>query len=123
MWIILKRGEKHRPGDQMCCGRESWYNPCNATWEAWDKGRAPNEIVRRELKGWEAVEYALRQEVLGNDVEGCQTTPLFWDCECEEDYITPYSEFGTCARCGAHDSRQPDSRIAEVIMKLIIERA
>ena len=115
MWIVIEEGVPFKEGDEMWC-LGGWSKTSNA-YEARGLAR------RRNLTGWEAVEYALRQEVLGNDVEGCQTTPLFWDCECEKDYITPYSEFGTCARCGANDSRQPDSRIAEVIMKLISGRS
>jgi hypothetical protein len=42
------------------------------------------------------------------------TTPLFWDCECEEDFIHPASESG-CPRCGSQRERAPDARVDEVL--------
>ena len=42
------------------------------------------------------------------------TTPLFWDCECEEDFIYPASENG-CLRCGSQRQHQPDARVDEVL--------
>jgi hypothetical protein len=42
------------------------------------------------------------------------TTPLFWDCECELNYIHPASE-QVCPVCRMNQSEQPDSRITEVL--------
>ena len=42
------------------------------------------------------------------------TTPLFWDCECELDYIQTKS-LPKCDRCGAFQDDQPDSMIDEVL--------
>jgi hypothetical protein len=42
------------------------------------------------------------------------TTPLFWDCECELDYIHPASE-QACPVCRTNQSEQPDSIITEVL--------
>jgi len=65
MFILLKEGEKRLPGDQMCCGAESWYNPCDETWKLWEQGYLKN-AVRRELKGWDAVNYAIKTELTEN---------------------------------------------------------
>ncbi len=53
-----------------------------------------------------------------------QTTPEFWDCECDDapggkpgSYIHPASE-PTCAKCGSHKDESPDSRVDEVIKLL-----
>jgi hypothetical protein len=48
-------------------------------------------------------------------MKDCETTPLFWDCECEKDYIHTQSE-PTCERCGSKKEEQPDSRINEVLL-------
>jgi hypothetical protein len=42
------------------------------------------------------------------------TTPLYWDCECLEDYIHPKKE-NNCIYCGAEADFQPESRVNEVI--------
>ena len=42
------------------------------------------------------------------------TTPLFWDCECEENYIHSCTE-ETCLACGATNKEAPTSRVNEVI--------
>ena len=43
------------------------------------------------------------------------TTPNFWDCECDEDYIHIRSpEDVCCTRCHATFDEQPDSRTNEV---------
>ncbi len=41
------------------------------------------------------------------------TTPLFWDCECEQGYIHSCTE-ETCAICKATREESPDSRIDEI---------
>ena len=43
-----------------------------------------------------------------------RTTPLFWDCECEEFYIHDKDLCTECSICGTHMDDQPDSRISEV---------
>ena len=45
---------------------------------------------------------------------GFYTTSLFWDCECEEDYIHPLWD-DVCPACGSGRDDAPDSRINEVI--------
>jgi hypothetical protein len=42
------------------------------------------------------------------------TTPEYWDCECEENYIHPKSQ-KKCHICNTFSKDQPDSRISEVI--------
>ena len=42
------------------------------------------------------------------------TTPLFWDCECEENYIHSCTE-ETCPACGTTREEAPDARVNEVI--------
>jgi hypothetical protein len=41
-------------------------------------------------------------------------TPLFWDCECEDDYIHPASE-PICYRCHFEREESPDARVPEVL--------
>jgi hypothetical protein len=41
------------------------------------------------------------------------TTSLFWDCECEEDYIHTLTE-ENCPACGATRENAPDARVNEV---------
>ena len=48
------------------------------------------------------------------DKGGFFTTFLFWDCECEEDYIHPLWD-EVCPACGSRREDAPDSRINEVI--------
>ncbi len=42
------------------------------------------------------------------------TTPLFWDCECDDRYIHPRTQ-SSCALCGASIIDAPDARVNEVI--------
>ena len=42
------------------------------------------------------------------------TTPLFWDCECEDDYIHSASE-PICYRCQTEREESPDARALEVL--------
>lgn len=46
--------------------------------------------------------------------------PLFWDCECEKNYIHPKTH-AMCPYCGAWAKDQPDSRVEEV-EKMLKER-
>lgn len=50
--------------------------------------------------------------------DGLCTTPLFWDCECENNYIHPASD-ESCILCGAIREEQPDSRVDEVLQQHI----
>ena len=43
------------------------------------------------------------------------TTDLWWDCECEADYIHSKSTTTTCPDCGTSAEDQPDSRVDEVL--------
>ena len=45
---------------------------------------------------------------------GFYTTSLFWDCECEEQYIHPFHE-QECLACGTRHEDAPDARLIEVI--------
>lgn len=42
------------------------------------------------------------------------THPLFWDCECETDYIHLKDERRICPHCSTKHEEQPDSRANEV---------
>jgi hypothetical protein len=44
------------------------------------------------------------------------TTPDYWDCECQHNYIHPRDQ-EICSICGAIRTDQPDSRLAEVYPK------
>ncbi len=41
-------------------------------------------------------------------------TPLFWDCECADDYIHPAS-VAICYRCHSAREESPDARVPEVL--------
>lgn len=136
MWILLKDGDVIREGDEQLVrvvGRKGdtlGYRFVRLHAQHYSVGKpTPSQptgdpydsYFRRELKGWEAVRYALEQEVLGNDVEGCETTPWFWDCECEKHYIHSHKDAGYCDKCHVRFEEQPDSRKAEVVLKIIEE--
>ena len=53
---------------------------------------------------------ALAERKLADD---CETTPDYWDCDCQRDFIHPRSKF-RCAYCNAYRKNQPDSRVTEV---------
>jgi hypothetical protein len=42
------------------------------------------------------------------------TTILFWDCECEAEYIHPLTE-ESCPLCHAHRESQPPARVNEIM--------
>ncbi len=46
------------------------------------------------------------------------TTDLFWDCECDTDYIN-YTSEAQCFECGCIKDESPDSRLIEVVDMLI----
>ena len=48
-----------------------------------------------------------------------ETTPYFWDCNCEKNYIHS-KMFTQCSKCGARrdDAGQPDAFVGEVIKML-----
>lgn len=46
-------------------------------------------------------------------IENPETTPEYWDCECEEEYIHPAGQ-SCCTKCGAVREDCPDSRLAEI---------
>ncbi len=46
-------------------------------------------------------------------VGGVTTTPDYWDCECEKNYIHPKNQ-KTCTVCKAEASDSPDSRVDEL---------
>ena len=49
---------------------------------------------------------------IGRDI--FYTTSLFWDCECEEEYIQPaFQDY--CLLCGSSREDQPDARVDEVL--------
>ena len=43
------------------------------------------------------------------------TTDLWWDCECESDYIHKKSTELICGTCGCVEANSPDSRVNEVL--------
>lgn len=42
------------------------------------------------------------------------TTPEYWDCECDGDYIRP-CKLKRCSKCGARRGDMPDSMVDEVM--------
>jgi hypothetical protein len=49
----------------------------------------------------------------------CETTPLFWDCECTSLYLHTKDE-KRCLICGVYQEEQPDSMITEVLLAAAI---
>jgi len=47
------------------------------------------------------------------------TTPEYWDCECEHNYIHHKSE-PSCHICKAVIDEQPDSTVTEVIEQILL---
>lgn len=47
--------------------------------------------------------------------DGLVLTSLFWDCECEHNFIHPKAQT-FCAACGAEKDEQPDSHANEVLL-------
>ena len=45
------------------------------------------------------------------------TTILFWDCECDSDYIRLYTE-NSCSKCKMEQEDAVDSRVDEVLSYL-----
>ena len=54
------------------------------------------------------------------EIEDTITTPLYWDCECRNNFIHPHC-VSRCKHCGVYADEQPDSRIAEIIKQLLLE--
>ena len=52
------------------------------------------------------------------DAKHVITTPLFWDCSCNDSYIHS-SRQNRCQKCGDIRQSSPDSRLEEVIENLI----
>ena len=64
----------------------------------------------------DAVEETYEQDtvsVVKKDIGNGLTTPDYWDCECEENYIHPKAYTG-CILCRMTHDECPDSRIIEV---------
>ena len=51
---------------------------------------------------------------------GVRTTDKYWDCECDNNYIHPKSQF-RCDICGATSDACPDSHVVEVVRYLDIK--
>ncbi len=54
----------------------------------------------------------IEQHNIGRDI--FYTTPLFWDCECEEYYIHSFLE-EDCPACKVTQAESPDARVDEVL--------
>jgi len=52
------------------------------------------------------------------DTAPIETTSLFWDCECDDDFIHSIHTW-QCRRCYATQDEQPDSRLDEVAARLL----
>ena len=56
----------------------------------------------------------IEQHNIGRDI--FYTTPLFWDCECEERYIRTCLE-EDCPVCKVTQEESPDARVDEVLCR------
>ena len=43
-----------------------------------------------------------------------ETTPDYWDCECEHNYIHAKADTLECPACLSIEAEQPDSRVSEI---------
>ena len=73
------------------------------------------ELQAYRLQMHEDAEWRLSKNVLdvteiNNDGE---TTPEYWDCECEKDYVHSKTD-PICDVCGTLSDNQPDSRLYEI---------
>lgn len=119
MWILVTQGPLQPGDEERVC--DVWQ-----PMPGWRLARDLNNVgpVRRKVTSWDAVTHAIKTELIGKDKEGCVTTEHFWDCECDEDYIhssLPATWEGKCDKCGATEYSQPDSRLAEAMLKMIEE--
>lgn len=121
MWILLEEGDEIHSGDE-------WLS-CHAGWSALPATYVGHvkrgDVFRRKLTGWAAVTHALKAEVLGNDKEGCETTPRFWSCKCAMGHVHESREpadADQCPRCLAINIASADARKAEVILEIIEEK-
>lgn len=60
---------------------------------------------------------SLERHNMGKD-EPFFTSSLFWDCECENDYIHEKSIELACSICGANDEDMPDAHADEILILL-----
>jgi hypothetical protein len=47
-----------------------------------------------------------------------ETTDLYWDCDCENNYIHKKTDMTYCEICDAEEKDSPDSQLTEVILML-----
>lgn len=67
--------------------------------------------IHKELK---TVQKELAEiKSLASEVMNAKAADMYWDCNCDENYIHPKAE-ETCTVCGAHQEEQPDSREFEI---------
>ena len=52
-------------------------------------------------------------QALGPETPYFMTTSLYWDCECQRNYIRP-RDMNMCENCGAFKDESPDSRVSEL---------
>lgn len=72
-----------------------------------------------EKKAWAVVKATLK----AMPDTSATTTPFFWDCECDVNYIHD-TDTGQCYKCHVRlldDPAPPDSRLREVLLMLIEE--
>ena len=74
--------------------------------------RGLDEIYRRHALGAGGSEYVVEM-ALDDESEVFATTPLYWECDCEWDYIRS-SSVSVCVVCGVYAEDSADSRINEV---------
>lgn len=126
MWILLEPNAEWAVGDEILETSGFWVPIRDEnTLMVLRVIKHGSVSVRRRLTGWEAVKHAIRTEIWGNNKEGCETTSYFWDCECEGDplHLKDREGYSSCPRCHCHQDSQPDSRKADVLLKIIEEKS
>lgn len=84
------------------------------TLDEWEiRGEVGSLNTLRQQFGLQPFRHNLDEEQ-DEDNPNPELDPVYWDCECEENYIHRHSARTQCPVCNAESENQPDSRVNEV---------
>lgn len=78
-------------------------------------------IYLARIQAMDSLQLLWERERLANPDADVLITDLYWDCECEADYIHPKTVF-RCPQCQATADEMPDSRYTEVLEAMMVVR-
>ena len=61
--------------------------------------------------------FSMREDILAEMDNTCATTPNYWECECEDNYLNS-TQTGHCLKCGGDSDNCSDARISDVVRAL-----